>query len=91
MKVTMELTNYQQLPLNDLAKDKMADLTVQEREELWQYLEDTEPAGGYSVTDINDFICYDDDYIAQMFGFGDWEELYRYRNSKDFADMQKDK
>lgn len=67
------------------AKDRAEVLTVEDFDNIEAQLEDLYP-DGMSETDINDFFWFEEDTIAQMLGFSDWEELERDHNGDDDED-----
>ena len=44
---------------------------------LENLLEDIEPADGWTETALNDLLWFEGDYIAELLGFEDWEDLER--------------
>ena len=69
------------------AKDRAEVLTVEDFDNIEAQLEDLYP-DGMSETDINDFFWFEEDTIAQMLGFSDWEELERDHNGDDDEDEE---
>ena len=64
------------------AKDRAKVLTESDFDNIEAQLEDLFPEG-MSETDINDFFWFEEDAIAQMLGFSDWEELERDHNKEE--------
>ena len=56
-------------------------LTDDELDMIESYLEETDP-DGMSETAINDFFWFDSDFIAQMIGFADWDEMFTVRDTE---------
>lgn len=61
------------------AKDRAQMLTIDELNEIEQQLEDVYPEG-MDETQINDIFWFDFDWVAQMIGYEDEEDLYNQRN-----------
>lgn len=55
----------------------MNHLTDDELNLLESTLEETAPENGYSETEINDILWFERDWIAQILGYEDWEDLLR--------------
>lgn len=60
------------------ARDRIKYLFVNELEQVEAYLEDAFP-DGLSVTQINDFFWFDDDFVAEILGYPDFETLMKER------------
>lgn len=61
------------------AKDRAQMLTIDELDEIERQLEDVYPEG-MDETQINDIFWFDFDWVAQMIGYEDEEDLYNQRN-----------
>lgn len=61
------------------AKDRAQMLTIDELDEIERQLEDVYP-DGMDETQINDIFWFDFDWVAQMIGYEDEEDLYNQRN-----------
>lgn len=57
-------------------------LTLDQCEELEAILDELYP-DGMSDTELNDFLWFEDDYIAERLGFEDWEALERFNNGEE--------
>lgn len=57
------------------AVDTIISLTESEMDAVQAHLELMETAEGLSETDINDFLWYEIDFIAELCGYEDWEAL----------------
>lgn len=78
---------YKEMSLADFepwsgAKDRYNVLTHEQLEQLTAILEDEYPEGA-SETTINDILWFDEDWIAEMLGFEDWEALERFNNGEE--------
>ncbi len=62
------------------AKQTAERLTDDDFETIEQHLEECYPEGA-SETQVNDFVWFEDDFIAELLGYGDWEELIEDRNN----------
>lgn len=78
MKVTKELS-LSNFDFWGGAKDRAQMLTIDELDEIEQQLEDVYPEG-MDETQINDIFWFDFDWVAQMIGYEDEEDLYNQRN-----------
>jgi len=70
-----------EMSLNDFefwsgAVDTANTLSYDELNEIENYLEEVYP-NGMDETTINDFFWFDNDQIAEILGFEDWEDLER--------------
>lgn len=63
------------------AKDTVKYLTDSELDTIENTLEETYP-NGISETEINDFFQFEDDYIAELLGYEDFESLMNEREEK---------
>ena len=73
--------NIHNFPFWSGAKDTIAELTVDEMNSLEQLIEEVFDNGGELPTDteINDFVWFERDTIAQHLGYDDFDELmHRY-------------
>lgn len=57
------------------AADTLEDLTDEQIETIFQYLEETEGEEGMSLTSLNDFFWFERDTIAEWLGYKDYEQL----------------
>lgn len=57
------------------AKDTADALTLEQIDTIENYMEDIEPAEGWSDTEINDFFWFERDTIAEWLGFRDWDDF----------------
>lgn len=57
-------------------------LTDAQAEQLEAMLEDEYP-DGMSETELNDLLWFEDDWIAEMLGFDDWEALEEHNNKEE--------
>ena len=62
------------------AEDTMDVLTSDQLDTIECMLEDLYP-DGIEETDLNDFLWFEKDTIAEWLGFGDWDELEKENNS----------
>lgn len=63
------------------ARDTVKYLTDEELDTIESMLEDIYP-DGMDETEINDLFWFEDDYIAEMLGYNDFEELM-HRDDED--------
>lgn len=82
MIITQEKTLY------DLAydtlwciDDKLATLSADDWNEIEYYFM-TEYPRGIDLTELNDMIRFEDDFIANLLGFERWEELVKERSEE---------
>ena len=62
-------------------KDTVEELTFAEILTIWDYLEETN--GEMDETEINDFFWFERDYIAELLGFENFDEIMqRNKNNK---------
>ena len=74
MTVTTELNEYNIYDeLWSGGRDTLDDLTVKEVAEILAFLEDISDT--MTLTEVNDFFWFERDYIAEMLGYADYEEL----------------
>lgn len=78
---------YKEMSLTDFepwsgAKDRYNVLTYEQLEQLTAILEDEYPDGMID-TQVNDLLWFEEDWIAEMLGFTDWESLERYNNGEE--------
>ena len=65
-------------------KDTMNELTPDEIDTLESYIEELSECGEmWSDTEINDFLWFERDTIAEYLGFEDWEDLERKHAGED--------
>ena len=57
------------------AADTLEDLTDEQIETIFQYLEETEGEEGMSLTSLNDFFWFERDTIAEWLGYSSYEQL----------------
>lgn len=57
-------------------------LTDDEIDTVLDYLEQTNE-DGMDLTDLNDTFAYDDDYIAEILGYEDFEELMKAKDEDE--------
>lgn len=57
------------------AADTLEDLTDDQIETIFQYLEETEGEEGMSLTSLNDFFWFERDTIAEWLGYKDYDQL----------------
>lgn len=57
------------------AADTLEDLTDDQIETIFQYLEETEGEEGMSLTSLNDFFWFERDTIAEWLGYSSYEQL----------------
>ena len=74
MKITFDMT-LAEFPAWSGGIDTQKTLTLTQLDELTQILDDDCYADNRTDTDINDFLWFGRDDIADMLGFADWEEL----------------
>lgn len=78
---------YRECSLTDFepwsgAKETFKTLTYEQLEQLEPILEALFPDGA-SETEINDLFWFEEDYIAELLGFEDWEALERFNNGEE--------
>ena len=61
------------------AKQTVSYLTFAELDTIEEYLEDLFP-NGIGETEINDFFWFEEDTIAEILGYSDFEEIIKERN-----------
>ena len=84
MKITEEIS------LRDFkgwsgAVDTLNTLTDEQKDELEANLEELWP-DGIDETNLNDFLWFENDAIAEWLGFDDWEDLERKNSGEDDAE-----
>lgn len=82
---------YEEKSLRDFefwsgAKDTVKYLTLDELDTIESILEDIYP-DGMEDTQINDLFWFDDDWIAEMLGYNDFEEIMN-RDEEDEEDEE---
>ena len=70
-------------------KDTADALTLEQIDTIESYLEDIQPAEGWSDTEINDFFWFERDTIAEWLGFSSWE-AYRTGEEEDDEEETED-
>lgn len=69
------------------AVDTLEDLTDDQIETIFQYLEESNGEEGMSLTGLNDFFWFERDTIADWLGYSDYEQLMkRGENGNEFYD-----
>lgn len=69
------------------AVDTLEDLTDDQIETIFQYLEESNGEEGMSLTSLNDFFWFERDTIADWLGYSDYEQLMkRGENGNEFYD-----
>lgn len=81
MKVYKEMT-ASEFEFWSGAKQTVNILSEDELETIWEYLEETEPEG-MDETTINDFFWFEDEVIADILGWPDFETLWEARNNSE--------
>lgn len=64
------------------ARDRANVLTYEELDQIESMLEELYP-DGMEDTAINDLFWFEEDWIAEMLGFADWEALERDHNGEE--------
>lgn len=76
------------------AKERTDNLTIEQLDRLDDLLSEAmewnETDNIPSDTTINDLFWFEDDYIAQLLGFGNWEALERHNAGEDDDDTDDD-
>ena len=62
--------------------DKLDVLTEDDWNEIESYFEYEYP-NGIDITELNDMIRFEDDFIASLLGYSDWDELVDERKEED--------
>lgn len=80
MIITQEKCLYE-IASDDLwcIDDKLDLLTEDDWNELEAYFEMEYP-DGLDLTELNDIIRFEDDFVASLLGYADWEELEKARS-----------
>lgn len=81
MKITKEVTTKNDFNFWSGAVDTVNELTDEEFERIINELEMLDPEG-MTETQLNDFFWFEDDTIAEMLGYSNWEELEEDENRK---------
>lgn len=63
-------------------KDTVDELTLEELEQVWSYLEEAYE-GEMDATAINDFFWFERDYIAEMLGFENFDAIMDRNRNKN--------
>lgn len=61
-------------------EDTVVELTLDELETVWNYLEETYE-GEMEETQINDFFWFERDFIAEMLGYENFDEIMENNRS----------
>ena len=77
MKVYKEVNDYN-FDFWSGAKETAEDLTYQEIDQIFEILEELFP-DGTDETQVNDIFWFERDWIAEMLGYSDYEELLENR------------
>ena len=77
MKVYKEVNAYN-FDFWSGAKETAEDLTYQEIDQIFEILEELFP-DGTDETQVNDIFWFERDWIAEMLGYSDYEELLENR------------
>jgi hypothetical protein len=72
MKIYKEV-NYDSMEFWSGGQDTVNDLTDEQLKRVWDYLEDTYDE--MDETKLNEFFWFDRDFIAELLGFEDYDEL----------------
>lgn len=86
MKITTE-TSLKDFEFWSGAKETVEYLTEDEMSRIEEYLEENYPEG-ITETEVNDFFWFEDDKIAQILGYDDFEELMRSRKEEIECDEE---
>lgn len=81
MKITKEVTTKNDFDFWSGAVNTVEELTDEEFERIINELEMLDPEG-MTETQLNDFFWFEDDTIAEMLGYSNWEELEEDENRK---------
>ena len=66
------------------AIDTVEELTYEDLDIIERYLDEFDEDGeGWSRTEVNDFVWFERDYIAEMLGYDDFEDLMKKRREED--------
>ena len=92
-KEVIKMKVYEEKSLRDFefwsgAKDTVKYLTDDELEQIEAILEDAYP-DGMEDTQINDIFWFEDDWIAEMLGYNDFEELM-HRDDEEEEDEEEE-
>ena len=60
-------------------QDTVDDLTIEELEQVWEYLEDLYRGESPDEYEINDFFWHERDEVARVLGYPDYDELLKDR------------
>lgn len=69
--------------------DTLYILTHEQCEQLENIIEEFYP-DGMSETELNDLLWFEEDWIAEMLGFKDWEALERFNNGEEEEEEKED-
>lgn len=90
---------YQEIELRDFEAWSGATYTMEKLEDLyrnsdidvWNILEDCLDEGEpMDETELNDFLWFEDDFIASLLGFEDWEALERFVDGEEEEDEEEE-
>lgn len=81
MTITKEIYNFDELELSSGAEDTLSYLSEDEKETVFSLMEETFN-GEADETDIDDFLDYDNDTIAEWIGFPDFDTLCEARKDE---------
>lgn len=79
MKVYREISSAYDFEFWSGAKDTAEDLTFAEIDQIFEILEELFPNGA-DETSINDIFWFERDWIAEMLGYSDYDELLKNRD-----------
>ena len=82
MKVWTEIDSISEFDAWGGAVDTINGLTLEQQDCIDGMLDEIFPEG-CSVVELNDWLSFEDDYIATLLGFEDWEDLEAHNNGED--------
>lgn len=82
MKVWKEIDSINEFEPWSGAVDTVNHLTSDQIDQLDSMLDDLFPEG-CSETEFNDWLSFEDDYIAELLGFEDWEDLLNHEEDEE--------
>ena len=85
MKIYYELVDLYDFDAWSGGRDTLNVLTREQTEQLQFILDDTYPEG-FEDTALNDLLWFERDWIADMLGFEDWEDLERVNNGEEWEE-----
>ena len=66
------------------AIDTVEELTYEDLDVIENYFNECDDVGeGWSRTEVNDFVWFERDYIAELLGYDDFEDLMKKRREED--------